>query len=132
MIDNVLNDIRVLYDGGISRTGWRGCIRKEDVLRWSNASGLSIEETFNQIGVALGRAFIDHAIDWDFCDSAANSLYGALIGFYTDDEHHVEEPELFWKFFLAFDHSETVGAERADEVARIEIREFLRELPARA
>lgn len=132
MIDNALTDIRVLYEGGVSRTGWKGSIRKEDVLLWSKECGLSIHDTFDQIGVALARAFIDRTLDWDSCDSAANNLFGVLMAFYTDNEDHVEEPQLFWKFYLAFDHSETVEAEKSNEVARVEISKFLSELPARA
>jgi hypothetical protein len=86
MFDNALNDIRLLYDGGVSRTGWGGCIRKEDVLLWSKESDLSIEDTFDQVGVALGRAYIDRIFDWDFCDSAANDLFGVLMEFYTELE----------------------------------------------
>lgn len=132
MIDNALTDIRVLYEGGVSRTGWKGSIRKEDVLIWSKECGLSIKDTFDQIGVALARAFITRTLDWDFCDSAANDLFGVLMGFHTDNKYDVEEPKLFWKFYLAFDHSEMAQAEKSDEVARVEISEFLSELPARA
>lgn len=132
MIDNALTDMRVLYEGGVSRTGWKGCIRKEDVLLWSNECGLSIECTLDGIGVALARAFISDNVDWDFCDSVANDLFAVLIAFYTDSNYHVEEPKLFWRFYLAFDYSEMVEAEKADEVARVEISEFLSELPARA
>ena len=130
MIDGAINDIRTLYAGGISRTGWRGCIRKEDVLLWSNESELSIEDTFDQLGVALAQAYIDRTYDWEFCDSAANDLFGVLMEFYIAEDRHIEEPQLFWKFYLAFDYSETVEAEKADEVARAEIVAFLREAPA--
>jgi hypothetical protein len=124
MFDNALNDIRLLYDGGVSRTGWGGCIRKEDVLLWSKECDLSIEDTFDRVGVALGRAYIDRTLGWDFCDSVANDLFGVLMEFYTDKERHIEEPKLFWKFYLAFDYSETVEAEKADEAARLRLVSF--------
>jgi hypothetical protein len=125
MVENALTDIRVLYDGGVSRTGWRGCVRKEDVLLWAEESKLEIEETFDQVAVTLSRGFMDRSLDWDFCDAAANDLFGVLMEFYTDRKREVEEPKHFWKFYLAFDHSETVVAEKADETARTEISEFL-------
>lgn len=130
MIDDAINDIRVRYAGGISRTGWRGCLGKEDVLLWANDSGLSIEETFDQVGLALSQAYIDRTCDWEFCDSAANDLFGVLMEFYIAEDRHIEEPKLFWKFYLAFDYSETVEDEKADEVARAEIGALLREAPA--
>jgi len=132
MIENALDDMRALYEGGVSRTGWKGCIRKEDVLLWSNECGFSIESTLDEIGVALARAFISHDVDWNFCDSVANDLFGVLMDFYTDSIYQVEQPKLFWRFYLAFDTSEMVEAEKVDKVARVEISEFLSELPARA
>lgn len=84
MVEKALEDIRVLYEGGVSRTGWGGCVRKEDVLLWAKESNLGIEETFDQIAVMLSRCYIDGALDWDFCDAAANDLFGVLIEFYTD------------------------------------------------
>ena len=129
MFDLALNDIRALYEGGISRTGWAGCIRKEDVALWSNENDLSIDQTFDAIGVALAYAYANGSLDWDFCDSAANDLFGVLMQFYTDSECHVEESKLFWKYYLAFDHSETVEPSQADETARAAIGEFLSELP---
>lgn len=129
MVDKALRDIRVLYDGGVSRTGWGGCVRKEDVLLWAKESDLSIEETFDQIAVLLSRGYMDHDFDWDFCDAAANDLCGVLMEFYTDRSRKVEEPKQFWKFYLAFDYSETVAEENAEEAARTEISEFLAALP---
>jgi hypothetical protein len=129
MFDLALNDIRALYEGGISRTGWAGCIRKDDVVLWANENNLSIEHTFDGIGVALACAYANGSLDWDFCDSAANDLFGVLMLFHTDSERHVGEPKLFWKYYLAFDHSETVEPSQADETARAEIGQFLSELP---
>ena len=131
MFNNAINDIVVLYNGGVSRTGWAGCIRKEDVLLWSTEANLSIQETFDEVGVALSNAYVDGTFDWEFCDSAANDLFGTLMEFYCDESYHVEEPKLFWKFYLAFDYSETVEAEKADEIARVGIGELLNELPPR-
>ncbi|MBX7539653.1 hypothetical protein [Qipengyuania sphaerica] len=129
MVDKALRDIRVLYDGGVSRTGWGGCVRKEDVLLWAKESDLSIEETFDQIAVLLSRGYMDRDFDWDFCDAAANDLFGVLMEFCTDRSRKVEEPKQFWKFYLAFDYSETVAEENAEEAARTEISEFLAALP---
>ena len=129
MTDNALKDIRVLYDGGVSRTGWRGSVRKEDVLLWAKESNLGIEETFDQVAVMLSRGYMDGALDWDFCDAAANDLFGVLVEFYTDLDREVEEPKKFWRFYLAFDYSETVAEEKAEATARTEISEFLAALP---
>ena len=129
MVNKALRDIRVLYDGGVSRTGGGGCVRKEDVLLWAKESDLSIEETFDQIAVLLSRGYMDRDLDWDYCDAAANDLFGVLMEFYTDRGRMVEEPKQFWKFYLAFDYSETVAEGNAEEAARTEISEFLAALP---
>ncbi|MBD3734117.1 MAG: hypothetical protein IE934_15570 [Sphingopyxis sp.] len=129
MFEKALHDIRVIYEGGMSRTGWGGCIRKEDVLLWSEESGLSIKDTFDQVGIGLARGYLHGTLDWDFCDEAANDLFGILMGLYVGDKHRVGTPSHFWKFYLAFDYSETVEPEQAEEVARIEIDEFLSEVP---
>lgn len=129
MTVNALNDIRVLYYGGVSRTGWGGCVRKEDVLLWAKESNLGIEETFDQVAVILSRGYMDRALDWQFCDTAANHLFGVLTEFYIDPDRKVEQPEQFWKFYEAFDYSETVAEEKAEEIARTEIAAFLASLP---
>ncbi|VWX56021.1 hypothetical protein [Sphingorhabdus sp. 109] len=128
MLDNVLRDLRNLYEGGVSRTGWRGCVRKEDILLWSKESDLNINDTFDQIGIGLARAYLENTLDWDFCDSAANDLFGVLMEFRTR-RRHIGEPEYFWKFYLALEVSETAEAENYDEIARIEISKFVSELP---
>lgn len=130
MFEKALNDIRVLYEGGISRTGWGGCIRKEDVLLWAKESGFSIAETFDRVGIGLARAYSVGKLDWEFCDAAANDLFGTLMEFYSDRKRNIEEPSYFWNFYLAFDHSEMVEADKAEEVARDEIDELLRKVPA--
>ncbi len=129
MVEKALDDIRVLYTGGVSRTGWGGSVRKEDVLLWAKENNLGIKEIFDQVAVMLSRGYMDRALDWDFCDAAANDLFGVLMEFYTDAGREVEEPKQFWKFYLAFDYSETVAEEKVEETARVEIGEFLAALP---
>lgn len=95
MVEKALRDLRVLYDGGVSRTGWGGCVRKEDVILWSKENDLKIEETFDQVAVAISRHYIDRTFDWDYCDSTANDLFAVLMEFDTDRTRRVEEPPLF-------------------------------------
>lgn len=129
MVKKALDDIRVLHAGGVSRTGWGGCVRKEDVLLWAKENNLGIGEIFDQVAVMLSRGYMDRALDWEFCDAAANDLFGVLMEFYTDASREVEEPTQFWKFYLAFDYSETVAEQKVEETARAEIGEFLAALP---
>jgi hypothetical protein len=130
MFGNILIEISGLYDGYPTRTGSRLHLRKDDVLLWSDECGLDIEGTFNQIGVALARAFIAGSLNWDVCDGIANQLRSVLMDFYIDPLHNVTEPNLFWQVYLAFDNSEMVEADEAHEVAQLEIKKFLRQIPA--
>lgn len=128
MFGQALDDLQILYNGGVSRTGWGGCVRKEDILLWSGSSGCSVTATFDIVGVGLARGYANGSLSWDFCDAAANDLFSVLIEFYTDDGFDVDEPKQFWKYYEAFDLSETVEAEQAAAVAIQEINQFLQEI----
>jgi len=132
LYEEAFRDIRGLYRGGVSATGWEGCVRKEDVIRWSEVSGLNLTQTFDRLGVELSRDYAAGILTWEFCDAIANDLFAVLIDLRLDDAHEVDEPKRFWKFYLAFDVSETVPAAKSEQVAREEIAHFLASLPANA
>jgi hypothetical protein len=123
MLTKALEDIRAIYQEGASRTGLETGIRKADVLLWAKENSLEFDQTFNQVSVILARGYLAHELDWAFCDAAANDLFGAALE--IDFGGTTVFPDQFWDFYLAFDHSETVTEDRADETARQGIRDFL-------
>lgn len=130
MLTEALEDIRALFHGGDSRTGPGTLIRKADVLLWAKENNLGVEETVSQVSVMLARAYMANELDWTFCDAAANNLFGAVLELDLGSDGTVEFPDQFWEFYLAFDHSETVAKEKADETARHGISDFLAKLQA--
>lgn len=129
MYDEALRDLRNLHRGGVSTTGWAGTVRKEDVVRWSEVSGLGLTETFDNIGIEMALDFALGILTWQFCDMTANALFGVLVEMANDGVADFDEPKHFWEFYLAFDHSETVPAAEAHKVAHDQIERFLASIP---
>ena len=129
MYDEALSDLRNLYRGGLSKTGWGGDVRKEDVARWAELSELTLSQVFDRVGVELARDYAGGILTWEFCDAAANRLFGVLTVLSMDGAVEMEEPEQFWNFYLAFDRSETVPPERAEETAQKHVADFLAGVP---
>ena len=125
MFEKALTDIRVLREGGVSRTGGMGSLRKEDVLLWANESALSISDTFDEVGLGLARAYASGSLDWEFCDGFANSLFGVWMHLEAENAFEFQQPSQFWEVYLAFDYSEIVEPENSSEVARNSINRFL-------
>ena len=125
MYDEAFRDLRKLYRGDAPETGRSRSVGKEDVVRWSVVGSLNLTQTFDRLGIELSRDDAAGILTWEFCDVTANTLFGVLTDIQLDDAHPVDEPKMFWKFYLAFDHSETVPATEAEQVAREEILRFL-------
>ena len=129
MYDEAFRDLRNLFRGGVSATGWAGTVRKEDVARWAEVSGISLTQAFDHIGIELARDYAVGILTWEFCDAAANALFGVLTELHLDNAVDVDEPKQFWKFYLAFDYSETVPSAEAEKVARDQLAQFLASVP---
>ena len=104
------------------RVNWRETnhnIEKGDILRWSKESDLTPSSFMDEFAIELSGDFFVGFLGWEFCDGVANALHGALLDLSSSDK---EFPwaEVYWEFYLAFDHSEMEGP-RDREL----IREFL-------
>jgi hypothetical protein len=66
---------------------------------WCAELSLSPVEFYNEAGLALARAFADGTLSYEFCDDAANGLWGSFIG-----RSELEPfPKLFYSVYDAFD-----------------------------
>ena len=94
-------------------------VTRDDIIRWSKQSGLSVRQLFDDLAIELAGDFWIGLLGYDFAVSAANALDAALMDVSNGDESFLW-PEPFEEFRRAFDHSESVGV-----TGRELIREFL-------
>lgn len=93
-------------------------VGKDDIVRWSETSGLSASKVFHRLAVELSSDFFVGFLGWDFTNGAANELNGTMLQFTSETDF--VWPDAFFEFYCAFDHSEMEGP-RDREL----IREFL-------
>ncbi|GGD64394.1 hypothetical protein GCM10011411_25900 [Aurantiacibacter arachoides] len=92
------------------RARWRDgnhFVGKDDIVRWSELSGLSVTDVLDKLAVELASDFFVGFLGWEFVDNAANALFAALIDLSGDEK--LEWPTDFDEFYLAFDYSEMRG-----------------------
>jgi hypothetical protein len=99
MYESTLAELRARWRDGNHYIG------PDDIARWSDASGLSATRTFDVLAVELASDFFTGFLGWEFADSVANALYGALL----ESGERTEWPDIFFEFYCAFDHSERHG-----------------------
>lgn len=114
----------ILYDPvlGELRARWRNgtpFISKDDLVRWSESSGLSVLDFLDTLAVELSIDFWISVLTYDFVCLTANNLNWAWIDL-TADTSGLEWPDTFGEFYWAFDHSDSIGTKDREI-----IREFL-------
>ena len=120
MYETALNELRERWREGHHN------VAKEDILRWSASSGLSVSSVFDRLAIELSSDFFVGFLGWEFVDLVANRLYGVMFDFadsdpdFINDKNEIVLPSACFEFYCAFDHSEFEGP-RDREL----IREFL-------
>ena len=95
-----------------------------DLENWSAQNTLAKNRLLNCLALELALGFNENALDFDFCDRLVNELLGAV-------SLQEDEPDLFWRVFLAFDageffHDEDQRAHPVDRYTRPQIAEIVR------
>ncbi len=126
--DVAINEIINLRRGGVSESGWAGCVRREDVERWSVVGKTDVASAFDIVAVEIAKNYAAEIFTWDFCESVVNELFSVLTEFQSSEEGF-DTPSKFWEVYLAFDDSEDAALEaEIEQVARRNIDEFLMKL----
>lgn len=124
--DEAIREIINLYRGGVSKTGWSGGLRKEDVARWATVAEIDASAVFDLIAIEIAINYAARIYTWEFCDWIVNDLYDVLLEFHTTDDNF-QSPNRFWHIYLAFDESEMASEGNVEKVARRNIENLLAE-----
>ena len=75
-------------------------LTEQDVIRWSELTGLDRGTLYDQIALFLARGFHIGELPFDFCDGIVNDIHGVIT--FADECR----PEIYWETYLAFDEGE--------------------------
>jgi hypothetical protein len=99
-VDDVVGQLSLAYVPGDWQTSQPSRITNQNVLEWSEATGLPRSALYDAIALKLATGFQRNAFDFGFCDHVVNELH-AVISIQNE-----ARPALFWSVFLAFDAGE--------------------------
>jgi hypothetical protein len=99
----VLDDIDAAIDSPLTAA---------DIERWSAGLAIPKDDLYARIALELAHGYHERQFSFTFCDAIVNDIFRMRI---DTKQPGLEEPELFWNVFLAFDEGEYFHSENLDD-----------------
>jgi hypothetical protein len=106
---DIIDELKTFYKDEVEYRSLERHLTETDVERWSNESGWSRSQLFDEIAKLLALGYNASELSFHFCDMVVNDLASPVTN------TSPPRPQIFWEVYSAFDEGEYYHGNNRDE-----------------